>query len=135
MYGATGERIATETARGRVSRSRFPRKGTSPLGVRAVAAVAGWRGLPPQALLQNRRGTKRLALARQEAMYLMHVALSCSYAEVADHFGRDRTTVAHACSQVEDLRDAADYDLALDRLEAQLVAARRAGEAEDGAGR
>ena len=35
----------------------------------------------------------RVAVARQLAMYLMHVALGWQYAEVGQFFGRDRTTV------------------------------------------
>lgn len=47
---------------------------------------------------------------RQIAMYVCHVALRIPQADVAHGFGRDRTTVRHACSAVEDRRDDAAYD-------------------------
>lgn len=47
----------------------------------------------------------------------MHVTFGFSLSAVGRHFGRDRTTAAHACRQVEDRRDDRDFDLLLDRLE------------------
>ena len=38
-------------------------------------------------------------------MYLAHVTCGLSLTEVGEVFARDRTTVAHACGRVEDLRD------------------------------
>src|SRR5262245_41560548 len=62
-------------------------------------------------LWSGTRGCSRAAFARQVAMYLAHVALGLTLTEVGQVFARDRTTVAYACSRVEDLRD----DLALHR--------------------
>jgi hypothetical protein len=53
-----------------------------------------------------------VAFVRQVGMYLAHVAGGLSLSEVGRLFGRDRTTVAHACGVVEDGRD----DPLLDRL-------------------
>jgi chromosomal replication initiation ATPase DnaA len=83
----------------------------------AVASAALWsptRGRPPE------------AFARQVAMYLAHVGLGLSLNAVGRLFARDRRTVAHACSRVEDRRDDAPFDRALDLLEGalRLVAAR-----------
>ncbi|MCY0094411.1 helix-turn-helix domain-containing protein [Hoeflea ulvae] len=47
---------------------------------------------------------------RQIAMYLSHVVLSVPFGSIALAFGRDRTTVMHACSVTEDRRDDAGYD-------------------------
>lgn len=47
---------------------------------------------------------------RQVAMYVCHVAYSMPMGEVAQAFGRDRSTVGHACRMVEDRRDDAAYD-------------------------
>lgn len=58
-----------------------------------------------------------VALARQVAMYLTHVAFGFSLSAVGRYFGRDRTTAAHACRQIEDRRDDRDFDLLLDHLE------------------
>jgi chromosomal replication initiation ATPase DnaA len=63
------------------------------------------------------RRTARVALARQIAMYLMHVAFGLSLSAVGHYFGRDRTTAAHACRQIEDRRDDPDFDCLIDRLE------------------
>lgn len=69
------------------------------------------------------RGSKSAAFARQIAMYLTHIAFSMSLARVAVAFGRDRSTVAHACRIVEDRREETALDDLLDRIEAALRAA------------
>lgn len=63
------------------------------------------------------RGVARAAHARQVAMYLAHVACRMSLTDVGRMFGRDRTTVAHACAVIEDERDDPVFDRALDLLE------------------
>ncbi|HSA66980.1 MAG TPA: helix-turn-helix domain-containing protein [Methyloceanibacter sp.] len=63
------------------------------------------------------RGSARTAFARQVAMYLAHVGCGVSLTEVGHLFDRDRTTVAHACSLVEDKRDDPDFDYRLNHLE------------------
>ncbi len=68
------------------------------------------------------RRNPRAAFARQVAMYLAHVAWGLSLTEVGQVFARDRTTVAHACGRVEDLRDDADFDRSLELLEGVLLA-------------
>ncbi|EHS53380.1 Chromosomal replication initiator DnaA domain-containing protein [Rhizobium sp. PDO1-076] len=55
----------------------------------------------------RRRATNHV---RQIAMYVCHVAYSMPMIEVAEAFGRDRTTVRHACRMVEDRRDDPAYD-------------------------
>jgi chromosomal replication initiation ATPase DnaA len=63
------------------------------------------------------RGRAKVALARQVAMYLAHVACGLSLTDTGRLFGRDRTTVAHACGVIEDKRDDPLFDRALDLLE------------------
>ena len=63
------------------------------------------------------RGRARIAFARQVAMYLAHVACRLSLTDTGRLFGRDRTTVAHACTVIEDRRDDPVFDRALDLLE------------------
>jgi chromosomal replication initiation ATPase DnaA len=82
----------------------------------AVAAAALW---------SPTRGSPHEAFARQVAMYLAHVGLGLSLSEVARLFARDRSTVAHGCALVEDRRDAAPFDRALDILEGALRLASR----------
>lgn len=55
-------------------------------------------------------------------MYLAHVAGGLSLTSVGLGFGRDRTTVRHACAIWEDARDDSRVDLALSCEEAGLQA-------------
>lgn len=58
-----------------------------------------------------RRERRRLAChIRQIAMYVCHVALQMRMTTIGEGFGRDRSTVAHACAVVEDRRDDRDFD-------------------------
>jgi hypothetical protein len=66
------------------------------------------------------------AFARQIAMYLAHVGFGLSMAEVGRAFGRDRTTVVHACHLIEDRRDEVHFDQMLDHLEQAATALRTA---------
>ena len=63
------------------------------------------------------RGRAKVAMARQVAMYLAHVACGLSLTEVGELFRRDRTTVSHACQVVEDRRDDPAFDQAIELLE------------------
>lgn len=73
-------------------------------------------------IVRATRGRARVALARQVAMYLAHVVFGLSLTQVGLVFGRDRTTVAHACSVIEDRRDDACFDRALDLLAQSIPA-------------
>lgn len=66
------------------------------------------------------RSNAHAAFARQIAMYLSHVAFELSLSRVAYAFGRDRTTVSHACHLIEDRRDDPKFDQQLDDLEQVL---------------
>lgn len=63
------------------------------------------------------RGPARIALARQVAMYLAHVTLRLSMTDVGRMFERDRTTVKHACIVVEERREDAAFNYAIEQLE------------------
>jgi chromosomal replication initiation ATPase DnaA len=80
-------------------------------GVFMVGSADLWAGT---------RRHPRAAFARQVAMYLAHVTCGLTLTEVGEVFARDRTTVAHACGLVEDLRDAAAFDRSLELLEGVL---------------
>lgn len=92
-------------------------------------AVIGQTGLTPRAVCQAvrlltaeylfvgadrigfRRERRRIAChIRQIAMYVCHVTLRMTMTAIGDGFGRDRSTVAHACAVVEDRRDNRDFD-------------------------
>lgn len=74
-------------------------------------------GLDPGALLTPTRGAPGVALARQVAMYLVHVGFAQNFAAIGRMFHRDRTTVAHACRVIEDGRDDDRFDRRLAALE------------------
>lgn len=56
------------------------------------------------------RTSQEVARVRQIAMYVTHVILRVSMRDVGRGFGRDRTTVVHACHLIEDMREDADFD-------------------------
>lgn len=55
-------------------------------------------------------------------MYLANVGAGVSFSDVGRSFRRDRTTVAHACGRIEDLRDDPAWDLPLTLIEGALRA-------------
>jgi hypothetical protein len=63
------------------------------------------------------RGAANLAFARQMGMYLAHVSCTLTMTEAGHLYGRDRTTVAHACGIIEDRRDEFDFDRMMTVLE------------------
>ncbi len=67
------------------------------------------------------RGRSHIAFARQTGMYLARVALGMTLLGAGHLFGRDRTTAAHACRIVEDLRDDPGFDALLHAMEAFVV--------------
>ncbi len=82
--------------------------------------VSGALGISIAELRGEKRGRAAAAFARQTAMYLAHVHLGLSLSQVGISFGRDRTTVAHACACVEDCRDDPKFERVLSYLEAAL---------------
>ena len=89
----------------------------------AVVAIAlDQPGPSPQAAPTSRAA----AFARQIAMYLAHVGFGIPMAAIGKAFGRDRTTVLHACHLIEDRRDEARFDDLLDHLEQAAIALRAA---------
>ncbi|MGE0828766.1 MAG: helix-turn-helix domain-containing protein [Hyphomonadaceae bacterium] len=77
-------------------------------------------GVAPDDIATPARGDARAVRARQAAMYLCHVAFEMSLGRVALAFGRDRSTVAHACHIIEDLRDDRAFDAWIAAMEAAL---------------
>ncbi|MGV8854328.1 MAG: helix-turn-helix domain-containing protein [Devosia sp.] len=89
-----------------------------------IALIAQEKRVPVRLLVHRSRCRLDTARARQLAMYLSHVVLGCSLAEIGDAFGRDRTTVSHACGVIEDLRDDPAFDAEVSALEQRLEAQR-----------
>jgi chromosomal replication initiation ATPase DnaA len=74
-------------------------------------------------LRDTRRKRAEISRARQIGMYLAHVTIGLQMQEVGDGFQRDRTTVAHACHVVEDLRDDPNFEDVLAMIERIVKAA------------
>lgn len=89
----------------------------------AAGIVSYATGVELADLMAASRGAPAAALARQAAMYLAHVAFAMSLSRVGQVFGRDRSTVAHACHLMEERREDAGVDEWLDALETALASA------------
>ena len=88
------------------------------------SVVAHSLQVPPAEMFAQTRCRANTALARQIAIYLLHTGVGLSLNQVAPLFRRDRTTVAHACRRVEELRDDVHIDTLLGHLERSLDALR-----------
>ena len=90
-----------------------------------IDLAAAFYNLPSRELRRPVRGTDEIARVRQIAMYVAHVVLGLTMTDIGRGFGRDRTTVMHACHLVEDLRDDRDFDQIIARTEKIVAAAFR----------
>lgn len=99
-----------------------------PAALAAISLFAERRGVALADLLRTSRSQAHIAAARQLAMYLVNVKLGRTMTEIGVLFGRDRTTVSHACRVIEDRREGAfDRDIealedAIDDLDARTEA-------------
>ncbi len=87
-----------------------------------VRCVSAAFGLSMRALTTARRARPHAVFARQVSMYLLHVVFSLNPQVIGRLFGKDRSTVAHACQRVEDRRDDAAFDAFLHDLELAVSA-------------
>lgn len=62
--------------------------------------------------------------ARHLAIYLHHVVFGASLSSCGRMFARDRTSIRHACANIEDRRDDPRFDRAVALLEEALLAQR-----------
>ncbi len=91
------------------------------------ATVAASFRMPRTLFHAPNRCPAPVAFARQIAMYVAHVWLGLTLTDVGRHFGRDRTTVAHACRVVEDRREDPRIDRMLSSIESAVELWRKAG--------
>ncbi|MCC2113858.1 MAG: hypothetical protein KDJ16_17610 [Hyphomicrobiales bacterium] len=87
-----------------------------------VIVVAAVLRLPVRDIEAATRSSPRIARGRQLAMYLAHVGTGLSMSAVGRAFGRDRTTVAHACRVVEERREDPCFDAMAGCLERLIIA-------------
>ena len=78
--------------------------------------------VPVYVLFLTQRGKAKYALARQVAMYLMHICLGKTFSQIGRIFRRDRTTVSHACQLIEDKRENLNMDWTLSLMEQSVSA-------------
>src|SRR5262245_6316959 len=114
-------RCVSLVLRPKVAQPKFPISVSEPF-VRQLLdhALSRTFKIGSRGLWSRTRGKPAAAFARQVAMYLAHVSFGLSLTEVGHVFARDRTTVAHACCRIEDLRDDPCFDRSLELLEGVL---------------
>ncbi|MFN3816274.1 helix-turn-helix domain-containing protein [Brevundimonas sp.] len=82
----------------------------------AMQAVANVTGVPAAAMQSRCRVNDEVRRARSFAWYLSHTEYGWPMYRVGAAFDRDRTTVAKACHDVEDMRDDPALDGLLERV-------------------
>lgn len=97
----------------------------------AQVAVAEATGVRLSHLCAGNRGGRRTSSARQIAMYLCRVVFRMRLCEIAENFGRDRTTAAYAIARIEEARENPRFDLALTHLELALLCLARKAASEE----
>ena len=90
-----------------------------------IDIVAALFSVSSKDLRRPGRPSLSVGRVRQIAMYVAHVVLRLSMADIGRGFGRDRTTVIYACHVIEDLRDDQDFDRIITVTEQVALAAFR----------
>ncbi len=90
-----------------------------------IDIVAAVFSVSSKELRKTGRSPLPASRVRQIAMYVAHVVLRMTMSDVGAGFGRDRTTVQHACQVIEDLRDDAEFDRLVQVVERVASAAFR----------
>ncbi len=122
--GANGNGFAGQVAKHMIAKDPEIMEPGEKLLTRFVNQMcASSTGVPAESLINPARGSAHVSRARQMAMYLLHTSLSFSLNEIAAIFGKDRTTIGHACRVVEDLRDDHNFDRQMSDFEEILKTA------------
>ncbi|HMQ58471.1 MAG TPA: helix-turn-helix domain-containing protein [Rhizobiaceae bacterium] len=88
-----------------------------------IDIMAAIFNVPGKELRESGRPTREIGRIRQIGMYAANTALGLSMAAVARGFGKDRSTVVHACHLIEDMRDDASFDALIGKVERIVVTA------------
>ncbi|MBO0345233.1 hypothetical protein J0X15_08375 [Roseibium sp. CAU 1637] len=80
--------------------------------------------IEPAEIYLATRGRADVAEARQLVMYLAHVEIGLTIAQVAERYKRDRSTASYACREVEDRREDPFFDGLVNHIE-ELISLRR----------
>ncbi len=92
---------------------------------RVLDLAAAFFNVSGRELRRPGRSADDVSRVRQVAMYVTHVVLGLSMRDIGRAFGRDRTTVMYACHAIEDLRDDAEFDAIVSRMERVVAVAFR----------
>jgi len=84
----------------RALRDLLPAYESSPDIEAIQRGVSDWFHIP-LAELKSKNRTQRVAFCRHVAMYLCRKITSNSFPRIGEHFGRDHSTVIHACNLIE----------------------------------
>lgn len=87
--------------------------------------VAALFNVSGRELRRPERAPAHVVRVRQVGMYIAHVVLGLTMSDIGRGFGRDRTTVMHACHLIEDMRDDRDFDGIITMTERVTAAAFR----------
>lgn len=88
------------------------------------AAASAACGVSTSDIASPDRCRAPVSRARHLAIYLHHVVFGASLSSCGRMFARDRTSIRHACANIEDRRDDPRFDRAVARLEEALLAQR-----------
>lgn len=98
-----GEPISTEMVAEVIEEVKSINPGLNPTPDMILQTVSNFYSMPVDQILANKR-SKDTVRPRQMAMYLVRKLTSYSLPEIGKVFGRDHTTVMHACNKIEDER-------------------------------
>jgi chromosomal replication initiation ATPase DnaA len=83
--------------------------------------VAQVYGVPVDEMKKPTRGRPHAARARQIAIHLARLVFAMSQQQLAREFGRDRSTIHHACTTIAGMREASgEFDSTLRWMESLL---------------
>ena len=86
-----------------------------------ISYVRAANNIAPDYVLGPSRGSQHLSKARHIVYYLSHVGFGMSYTHIGQMTTRDRTSVAHGVTRLEDGRDAPELDRAMHFAELALA--------------
>ena len=98
-----GEPISSELVDTVIEEVKSINPGLNPTPDMILKTVSNFYSMPVDQILANKR-SKDTVRPRQMAMYLVRKLTSYSLPEIGKVFGRDHTTVMHACNKIEDER-------------------------------
>lgn len=98
-----GEEIGNEMVASVIEEVKSINPGLNPTPNIILQTVSNFYSMPVDQILANKR-SKDTVRPRQMAMYLVRKLTNYSLPEIGRVFGRDHTTVMHACNKIEDER-------------------------------